>query len=119
MRDIPTMLIHPKRVVHISSNRLTQIFFSIVFVIFSVENIAEGLQQQQEDIVVLDTKVGATERKVVKIDTKVTELNKDVAELGEGLDKVVERVDVVEDDMGDAKIKMEELDNKVNMSRDT
>ena len=84
-----------------------------------MENIAEGLQQQQEDMVVLDTKVVATVGKVVKIDTKVTELNKDVAGLGEGLDKVVERVDVVEDDIGDAKIKMEELDNKVNMSHYT
>ena len=80
---------------------------------FSVESIAEDLQQQQEDIEELDTKVDATIDTVVTIGDKVIEHDKEIGELGEGLERVEERVDDVEEDLGDTKIKVEEIDNKV------
>ena len=79
-----------------------------------MENIAEGLQQQQEDMTVLDTKVDATIGTVVTIGGKVTEHEQEIGQLGEGLERVEERVDDVEEDLGDTKMKMEEIDNKVN-----
>ena len=81
---------------------------------FSVENIAEDIQQQQEDIAELDTKVDTTIDTVVAIGDKVIEHDKEIGELGEGLEKIEERVDDVEDDLGETKLKVEEVDNKVN-----
>ena len=79
-----------------------------------MENIADDLQQQQEDIADLDVKVDATMGTVFTIGGKVVEHEKEIGELGEGLVKVEERVDDVEDDLGDTKIKVEEIDNKVS-----
>ena len=81
---------------------------------FSVENIVEDIQQQQEDIAELDTKVDTTIDTVVAIGDKVIEHDKEIGELGEGLEKIEERVDDVEDDLGETKLKVEEVDNKVN-----
>ena len=78
-----------------------------------MENIADDLQQQQEDIADLDEKVDATVGTVITIGEKVVEHDKEIGELGEGLEKVEERVDDVEEDLGDTKIKVEEIDNKV------
>lgn len=80
-----------------------------------MENIADDLQQQQEDIADLDVKVDATIGTVVTIGGKVVEHEKEIGELGEGLVKVEERVDDVEEDLGDTKIKVEEIDNKVSI----
>ena len=80
-----------------------------------MESIAEDLQQQQEDIEELDTKVDATIDTVVNIGEKVIEHDKEIGELGEGLERVEERVDDVEEDLGETKIKVEEVDNKVSL----
>lgn len=81
----------------------------------SVENIAEDVEQQKEDLADLDTKVDVTIGTVISIGDKVIEHDKEIGELGEGLEKIEERVDDVEEDVGETKIKVEEIDNKVNM----
>ena len=81
----------------------------------SVENIAEDLEQQQEDIADLDVKVDATIGTVITIGDKIIEHDKEIGELEEGLEQVEERVDDVEEDLGDTKIKVEEIDNKVHV----
>ena len=79
----------------------------------SVEQIAEEVQQQQEDIADLDEKVDVTIDTAVAIGDKVIEHDKEIGELEEGIEKIEERVDDVKEDMGEAKIKTEEIDNKV------
>ena len=64
-------------------------------------------------MVVLDTKVDATIGTVVAIGDKVIEHDEEIGELGEGLERVEERVDDVEEDLGETKVKVEEIDNKV------
>ena len=80
---------------------------------YSLENIAEDVQQQKEDIAELDTKVDATIDTVTSIGDTVVRHDKEIGELESGLDKIEERVDDVEDDMVETKIKVEEIDNKV------
>ena len=80
---------------------------------YSLENIAEDVQQQKEDIAELDTKVDATIDTVTSIGDTVVRHDKEIGELESGLDKIEERVDDVEVDMVETKIKVEEIDNKV------
>ena len=80
---------------------------------FRVENIAEDVQEQKEDIADLDVKVDTTIGTVITMGEKVVEHDKEIGELGEGLEKVEERVDDVEEDLGETKIKVEDIDNKV------
>ena len=80
---------------------------------FSVEVIAKDVEKQQKEMVVLDTKVDATIGTVVAIGDKVIEHDEEIGELGEGLERVEERVDDVEEDLGETKVKVEEIDNKV------
>ena len=79
----------------------------------------EGMQQQQEVIAELDTKVDTTIDTVITIGDTVVKHDKDIGKLEEGLDRVDERVDDVEEDLGETKLKVEEVDNKVGeLSRD-
>ena len=78
-----------------------------------MEKIAVGLQQQQEVVADLDVKVDATAETVVTIGDKVIEHDKEIGELGVGLEKVEERVEDVEENVGDTKVKVEGIDNKV------
>ena len=82
-----------------------------------MENIAKGLEQQQEDIADLDVKVDTTIGTVTTIGGKVVEHDKEIGQLGEGLERVEERVDDVEEDLEETKIKVEEIDNKVSYSK--
>ena len=50
---------------------------------------------------------------VITLGDKVIEHDKEIGELEEGLEKIEERVDDVEEDQEEAKIKIEEIDNKV------
>ena len=71
------------------------------------------MQQQQEDIEAIDDKVDMTIDTVIGIGDKVIQHDKEIGELETGLEKVEERVDDVEEDLGETKIKVEEIDNKV------
>ena len=71
------------------------------------------MQQQQEDIEAIDEKVDMTIDTVIGIGDKVIQHDKEIGELETGLEKVEERVDDVEEDLGETKIKVEEIDNKV------
>ena len=53
---------------------------------------------------------------VITLGGKVIEHDKEIGELEEGLGKVGERVDDVEVEQKEAKIKIEEIDNKVQSS---
>lgn len=79
----------------------------------SFENMFEDVQQQKDGMAALDTRVDATVETVITIGDKVIEHDKEIGDLGEGLGKIEERVDDVEEDLGGAKIKIEEIDNKV------
>ena len=76
---------------------------------------ADGLDQQKEDTAKLDTKVDATIGAVVTIGDKVIEHDKEIGELETGLCKVEERVDDVEGNQEETKIKIEEIDKKVGI----
>ena len=78
-----------------------------------MENIAEDVQEQKEDIADLDVKVDTTIGTVITMGEKVVEHDKEIGELGEELEKVEERVDDVKEDLGETKIKVEDIDNKV------
>ena len=78
-----------------------------------MENIADDLEQHQEDLADLDVKVDATIGTVITIGDTVVKHDQEIGELQEGLEEVEERVDDVEEDLGDTKIKVEEIDNKV------
>ena len=78
-----------------------------------MEKIAEDVQQQQEDMADLDEKVDATIDTVINIGDKVIEHDMEIGELGEELERVEERVDDVDTDLTNAKIKVEEIDCKV------
>lgn len=80
---------------------------------FSVENIAEDIQQQKEDLAELDIKVGSTIDTVITIGDKVIEHEKDIGQLQKNLSDVDERVEQVEENVEETKIKIEEIDNKV------
>ena len=73
----------------------------------------EDVQQQKEGMAALDTRVDATVETVITIGDKIIEHDKEIGDLGEGLVKIEDRVDDVEEDLGGAKIKIEEIDNKV------
>ena len=89
---------------------LNKFFFKCIH---SLESIFEDVQQQKEDIADIDMKVDATIDTVVSIGDKVIEHDKEIGDLEVGLEKIEERVDDVEDDMVETKIKVEEIDNKV------
>ena len=76
---------------------------------------ADGLDQQKEDTAKLDTKVDATIGTVVTIGDKVIEHDKEIGELETGLGRVEERVDDVEGNQEETKIKIEEIDKKVGI----
>ena len=80
-----------------------------------MENIVEDIEQQREDIADLDTKVDATMDTVITIGDKVVKQDQEIGELQTGLEKVEERVDDVEEDLGETKVKVEEIDNKVRI----
>ena len=64
---------------------------------------------------VLDTKVDATISTVIAIGDTVVEHDRDIRDLEEGLERVEENVMEVVEDLGETKVKVEEIDNKVRM----
>ena len=78
----------------------------------TVENLVENVQEQQIDISELDEKVDGTMGTVISIGEKVVEHDNELGDLEVGVQKVEEKMDDVEQDMSEAKIKVKSLDNK-------
>lgn len=55
----------------------------------------------------------ATITTVVSVGERVIEQDKDISKVKSDLDHLDERVDVVEEDLTDTKVKVEDIDNKV------
>ena len=52
---------------------------------------------------------------MVTMGDKIIEHDKEIGELETGMEKIEERVEDVEEDVGETKLKVEEIDNKVCM----
>ncbi|XP_060592917.1 uncharacterized protein LOC132747531 [Ruditapes philippinarum] len=78
----------------------------------SVAGVFEDLLEMKEDIDDLDKKVGATMNTVVSLGDHVIEQGKDISKVRNDVGNLGERVDNVEEDLTDTKVKVEEIDNK-------
>ena len=78
-----------------------------------MESIIDDIEQQREDIAELDTKVDSTIDTVITIGDKVVRHDQEIGDLQTGLENVEERVDDAVEDLGETKVKLEEIDNKV------
>lgn len=73
---------------------------------FRFDEIVDAVKTQQNEMGALNMKVTATIDTMAKQSGEITDIQKDLGTLEE-------RVEVVEDDLGDTKVKVEEIDNKV------
>ncbi|XP_060592918.1 uncharacterized protein LOC132747532 [Ruditapes philippinarum] len=78
----------------------------------SVTGVFEDLLEMKEDIDDIDTKVAATMNTVVSLGDHVIEQGKDISKVRDDVGNLGERVDNVEEDLTDTKVKVEEIDNK-------
>ncbi|KAH3837261.1 hypothetical protein DPMN_110644, partial [Dreissena polymorpha] len=77
-----------------------------------VEELIDGLQQQQQIVSTLEVKVGATMNTVISLGEQVIKQTEEISDIQQDLEKVEERVEVVETDIDQTKLKVEEIDNK-------
>lgn len=80
---------------------------------FSYEDIVAAIRVQQDQLVALDMKVTATIETVVNLGDHVIQQSGEISELRKDMDVLDERVEDVEEDLGETKVKVEEIDNKV------
>ncbi|WAR00448.1 hypothetical protein MAR_024820 [Mya arenaria] len=77
-----------------------------------LDDIVDAMEQQQMVVTDLETKVGATINTVVSLGDHVLKQGEEIATLTTNVDQIDERVNEVETDLSDTKLKIEEIDNK-------
>ncbi|KAL4227940.1 hypothetical protein ACF0H5_013379 [Mactra antiquata] len=78
----------------------------------SIEGVIEDIQQAQDDIAGLDYKVGKTMTTVVSLGDHVIKQGKEIDDVKKDVEDLEEKVEQVEEDLGETKIKVEDIDNK-------
>jgi peptidoglycan hydrolase CwlO-like protein len=82
-----------------------------------VADVFGDLLEMKDDMDDIDKKVGATMNTVVSLGNHVIEQGKDISKVRNDVGNLGERVDNVEEDLTDTKVKIEEIDNKVNSTK--
>ena len=86
---------------------------SILGHLSSVEELFDDLKEQQEGLILLDTRLVNTEDNVDVLEGEVKGQYEQISEVKSDVVKVGDKVDVVEKDLEETKVKVDEVDKKV------